>query len=212
MDSLVSELFERHHIAVLRFFRRLTGNPDLAENMTQEVLVHVVKGFCDYRPDGREAGWVFRIAQNVLADHYRRQRHLPSPLSDPEALAASSPPGQLLAFGVQEALNRLPEPERTAFLLREVAGLSYREVGAICQTTEAGVGSRLYRARRRLQHLLSGRLTSDSRREFTKDRPWTTIISRPCRVSSMEDPSTHRCSSRAWPIGKRRSTCLSGPR
>jgi RNA polymerase sigma factor (sigma-70 family) len=169
VHSLVSELFERHHVAVLRFFRRLTGNPDLAEDLTQEVFVRVVKGISDYHPDGRETGWVFRIARNVLADHYRRQPDRPSSLSDPEALAVSSPPGQLLAFGVQEALNRLPEPERTAFLLREVAGLSYSEVAAVCETSEDGVGSRLFRARRRLRQLLSGRLMSDSRRIFTKD-------------------------------------------
>jgi RNA polymerase sigma factor (sigma-70 family) len=112
---------------------------------------------------------LFQIARNVLVDHYRHQPERTASLSDEEAVAASSPPGQLLAFGLQQALDRLPEPERAAFLLREVAGLSYREVGALCETSEDGVGSRLFRARRQLKQLLSGRLALDALRTFTRE-------------------------------------------
>jgi RNA polymerase sigma factor (sigma-70 family) len=168
MESQASALFERYHLAICRFFRRLTGSRDLAEDLTQEVFVRVVKGLRDYRADGREAGWVFQIARHVLADHYRRRPEPPVSLADPEAATASGAAGQLLAFGLQQALDRLPDPERTAFLLVEVAGLSYREAGDVCETSDDGIGSRLFRARRQLRALLSDRLDLDARRPFKR--------------------------------------------
>ena len=168
MESTASDLFERHHVAIFRFFRRFTGDPDLAEDLTQEVFVRVVRGLAQYRPRGRETGWLFQIAKNVLADHHRHQPERSASLSDAEAVAAGSPAGQLVAFGLQEALDRLPEAERTAFLLREVTGLSYGEVAALCDTSEDGVGSRLFRARRLLRQLLSGRLSPEALRTFTR--------------------------------------------
>jgi RNA polymerase sigma-70 factor (ECF subfamily) len=158
MNALVSDLFERYHLAVFRFFRRLTENSDLAEDLTQEVFVRVLKGIREYQPQGREAGWLFRIARSVLVDHYRRTPQPGLALVDLEDADLCYPPGQLLAFGLQEALDRLPKSERSAFLFREVGGFSYSEVGALCDTTEDGVCARLFRARRRLRELLSGRL------------------------------------------------------
>jgi RNA polymerase sigma-70 factor, ECF subfamily len=168
MDSNASDLFERHHVAIFRFFRRFTGDPDLAEDLTQEVFVRVVGGFAQYQPRGRETGWLFQIARNVLSDHHRHRPERIVSLSDAEAVAARSPAGQLVAFGLQEALERLPEEERTVFLLREVAGLSYGEVAALCDTSEDGVGARLFRARRRLRQLLSGRLSLEGLRTVTR--------------------------------------------
>jgi RNA polymerase sigma-70 factor (ECF subfamily) len=68
-----------------------------------------------------------------------------------------------VAFGLQEAVSRLPEAEREVFLLRELAGLTYREIALVCETTEDGVWARLYRARNRLRGLLSGRLSLGTR-------------------------------------------------
>jgi RNA polymerase sigma-70 factor, ECF subfamily len=168
METTASDLFERHHVAIFRFFRRFTGDPDLAEDLTQEVFVRVVRGLAEYQPRGRETGWLFQIARNVLADYHRHRPERNVSLSEPEAVAVGSPAGQLIAFGLQEALDRLPEPERTAFLLREVTGLSYGEVAALCDTSEDGVGSRLFRARRRLRQLLSGRISLAALRTFTR--------------------------------------------
>jgi RNA polymerase sigma-70 factor (ECF subfamily) len=162
MKTTAADLFERQHVAIFRFFRRVTGNPDLAEDLTQDVFVRVVKALAEYQPRGRETGWLFQIARTVLVDHHRRRPEPSASLSAPEAVAAGSPAGQLVAFGLQEALGRLPEADRTVFLLREVTGLSYSEVAALCDTSEDGVGSRLFRARRRLRQLLSGRLSVDA--------------------------------------------------
>jgi RNA polymerase sigma-70 factor (ECF subfamily) len=157
-DTIAAEIFERHHIAVFRFFRRLTGRTDLAEDLTQEVFLRVVRGGEQYRVMGRETGWLFQIARRVLIDHHRQLSATTVSLSDTEPDQAVGPPAQLVAFGLQEAVSRLPDGERAAFLLREVGGLTYGEIANVCDTTEDGVSARLYRARARLRQLLSTRL------------------------------------------------------
>ena len=162
MGHTAAELFDRHALAVFRFFRRMTGNTDLAEDLTQEVFVRVVRGLHGYQARGREPSWVFRIAHTVLADHLRREGAVPvSVISLDDALdEPREEPSQLAALGFYEALGLLPRAEREVLLLRELGGLTYVELAQACETTEEGVRSRLYRARRLIKRVLSARLTA----------------------------------------------------
>jgi RNA polymerase sigma-70 factor (ECF subfamily) len=127
------------------------------------VFLRVVRGVQQYQTIGREAAWVYRIARHVLVDHQRKHAERPRSLTEADAGDAAGPPSQVVAFGLQEAVSRLPEAEREVFLLRELAGLTYREIALVCETTEDGVWARLYRARNRLRGLLSGRLSLGTR-------------------------------------------------
>ena len=109
---------------------------------------------------GRETGWLFQIARRVLIDHHRRHAEATVSLSDTEPDHASNPPAQIVAFGLQEAVDRLSDGERAAFLLREVGGLTYGEIADVCDTTADGVSARLFRARARLRQLLSTQISS----------------------------------------------------
>jgi RNA polymerase sigma-70 factor (ECF subfamily) len=66
------------------------------------------------------------------------------------------------AVAVRQALQQLAEIDRDVFLLREIAGLSYDELAAVCELTPDSVRSRLHRARAELRRLLAS--TIDSRR------------------------------------------------
>jgi hypothetical protein len=81
METTAADLFERHHVAIFRFFRRVTGNPDLAEDLTQDVFVRVVKALAEYQPRGRETGWLFQIARTVPLDQHRRRPEPGAPVS-----------------------------------------------------------------------------------------------------------------------------------
>jgi RNA polymerase sigma-70 factor (ECF subfamily) len=157
-NAVAAEIFERHHVAVFRFFRRLTGRTDMAEDLTQEVFLRVVKGAEHYHVMGRETGWLFQIARRVLIDHRRQHPGVTVSLTDTDPDQATGLPAQVVAFGLQEAVSRLPHGERAAFLLREVGGLTYGEIADVCDTTEDGISARLQRARARLRQLLSARL------------------------------------------------------
>jgi RNA polymerase sigma-70 factor (ECF subfamily) len=152
------ELFERHATEVYRYFRRMTRRPDLAEDLTQETFLRVVRGLHRYEAMGRETQWIFTIARHVLLDHVRTlDDHVVSAadVGDP-AVDAS----HVTAISFHEALAFVPRAEREMYLLREHAGLTYAEIARMCQTTEDAVRSKLLRARRAIKQVLARPVTA----------------------------------------------------
>ncbi len=166
MSTTASELFERHHVRVYRFFLRMTGSHDVAQDLTQELFLRVVRHLGRCTP-GREAPWMYQIARNLLIDYRRAQSNPPLPLAD--ALPPRTEAMQLVAFGLSEALRLLSDTEREAFLLREVNGLSYQELATACDTTQDNIRSRVCRARGRLKTLLTRRLSLDETKRRIQD-------------------------------------------
>ena len=148
-------MFDRHHPAVYRYLRRIVGDSGVAEDLTQEVFLRVVRGLGAYSHDGRAAAWVFQIARNLalnaLRDRGRRPvATQPEVVSEPSARAS-----QALTLDLDRALSTLPFDDRECFLLRELGGLSYAEIGAVCALTPDAVRSRIHRARLALREALA---------------------------------------------------------
>jgi RNA polymerase sigma-70 factor (ECF subfamily) len=166
MQTPPSELFERHHVKVYRFFLKMTGSRDVAQDLTQELFLRVVR-YVNRCTPGRELPWMFQIGRNLVIDY--RSEHADRPASLSDTHPAQTEPTQLVAFGLSEALGLLSEADREVFLLREVAGLSYPELAAACETTQDNVRSRVCRARCRLKVLLGGRLSADENKRRKHD-------------------------------------------
>jgi len=162
MGNTAAELFERHGLTVFRYMRRMTGSIDSAQDLTQEVFLRVVRGLHTYRVHGREESWVLRIAHSVLFDHTCRSDGSSVKLVplDEMPTEPQEGPSQLAALGFHEAVGLLPREDREAYLLRELGGLTYAELARVSETTEEAVRSRLYRARRQIKRVLSGRLVA----------------------------------------------------
>ena len=139
--------------AVRGYFHRALGRRDLAEDLTQEVFVRVVRSADRYDARGRDRAWVFTIAHHVLLDHFRQRA---AQLEEPgDVIERLVPATQELRASIEQALLRLPEDDRNVFLLAELAGLSYAEIAVTCNTTHAAVRSRVYRARLALRAALT---------------------------------------------------------
>jgi RNA polymerase sigma-70 factor (ECF subfamily) len=149
-----ARLFDRHHLAVFRFLRRVTGSPSLAEDLTQEVFLRVVRGLDGYDERSREVSWIFRIVRNVLVDRHRARARLPQDASLQDAAVVSRPATQVLTAILDEALARLPDEEREAFLMREVGGLGYHDIAEASGATPDAARMRIYRARLALRAAL----------------------------------------------------------
>jgi RNA polymerase sigma factor (sigma-70 family) len=67
--ALAARIFEQHGSAIRRYLRRLSGHADVANDLTQDVYVRVVRAAAQYEPRERERAWLFRIARNVFLDH-----------------------------------------------------------------------------------------------------------------------------------------------
>jgi RNA polymerase sigma-70 factor (ECF subfamily) len=151
-DGLAADLFARHGGPVRRYLRALTGSVELAEDLAQDVFVRVVRHADRYEPRERERAWLFRIARTTLIDHRRRLAARPA-AADGEVEPAM-PASQGLRLDLQRALAGLPEAEHEAFLLAEVAGLTYAEIAQTLELTVPAVRSAIYRARLALRATL----------------------------------------------------------
>lgn len=154
------QLFDRHHRAIFRFFVR-SGAGAGAEDLMQDVFLRALRlaGSRHDDPLRDPRAWLFRIARNLWIDHLRqRRRRAPreAPADfDPDRADTASGPAQDLQLRLDQALAALPAGEREAFLLREVGGLGYVEIGEITGATPAAVRSRIFRARRELRSALT---------------------------------------------------------
>ena len=145
-----ADLFERHHVAIYRYLLRMIGSRDAAEELTQEVFVRVLKGLESYEERDKERAWLFRIARNLRCDRTRQlhRQQTPMPL---EEIHLVEPQQQELRLSLIRVLATLKDDDREAFVLAEIAGFSYEEIAAICETSGAAIRSRIYRARMALR-------------------------------------------------------------
>ena len=151
MPDSPAELFERHHLVVYRYLLRMTGRGDVAEDLTQEVFVRVVRGADGYDERGQERAWLFSIARNLLIDFQRKRRREPVDAVEDMVNGDSDPD---VSLDIKRAIATLPETDREAFLLRVVVGLGHDEIAALVGATPASVRCRIYRARVALKAML----------------------------------------------------------
>lgn len=156
-----------HLDAAYTLARHLMRDRADAEDAVQEAYLRAFRYFDGFRGgDGR--AWLLTIVRNrcrTLALHRRRAaRDEPLDESVHGELPAGATPeagdGDVEVHGVTRpallrALARLPAPARDILLLREVHGLSYREIGTVVGVPVGTVMSRLARARERLRHALA---------------------------------------------------------
>jgi RNA polymerase sigma-70 factor, ECF subfamily len=156
-------IFERYQHLVYRFARAMTGSPDAAEDVTQEVFVVLIRELHRYQPERAVLStYLYGIARNVSRDRLRRDRRLLSFLTRSVMPTASIQPDDPFAnvaaaeigTEVRRALTRIPVKHREVVVLCDLHGLSYAEVASVLRTTTAAVRARLHRAR----HLLRQRL------------------------------------------------------
>jgi RNA polymerase sigma-70 factor (ECF subfamily) len=153
MADDTAALFAAHQRRLFKYFCRAVGGTETARDLTQDVFVRVSRTAIPVTSDGEVRAWLFRIARNLAIDHHREhlRRPEPSELTD-EAVRA---PSQDVDLAVNDALATLGDLDRDVFLMREVAGLGYDEIGRACGLTPDAVRSRIHRARLRLREDLA---------------------------------------------------------
>jgi RNA polymerase sigma-70 factor (ECF subfamily) len=145
---------------------RIVGNVDDAQDLTQETFIKALQRQDQIKDLGKAAHWLSRIASNTAIDFLRRHGRATfteiSDVSDPLTVDASESPERLLLRAEQSAelevgLQALSVRERTALLLRDVDGLSGKEVAEVLQCSEATVRSHIANARIKFRKFLQRR-------------------------------------------------------
>lgn len=142
----IGTLYDQHQDAVFRYLWARLGERQLAEDLTGDVFLRMLGALPNYRPNAPFRAWLYRIARNLLIDHYRKHaQHATLPLQQAEAQSApASDPSQtaehrLTVERVHHALARLEETQREVVTLRFLSDLSLQETAAALEKTEAAV-------------------------------------------------------------------------
>jgi RNA polymerase sigma-70 factor (ECF subfamily) len=150
-------LYRRHRSSLYRYLTRHTRDPEIANDLFQEVWSKVIASRSRYEPRAKFSTFLYRVAHNCFIDHCRRsssradnarvssedfdlENVLPAPAADlPDARAEHA---QTVAR-YRSALSSLPAEQRDAFLLYEESGLTLEEIGTITGVSMETAKSRL---------------------------------------------------------------------
>jgi len=163
-------LYGRHRQRLYRYLLRQVRDASLADECFQDTWQRVIAARAGWRPDASFATWLYRIAHNRLADHWRARHYRPPAPADADERAARIPdPGTpertLSEFEqrrqLQLALDALPPEQREVVLLRLEQELTLEEIGAITGVGRETVKSRLRYAMDKLRARLPADSTCD---------------------------------------------------
>ena len=167
------QVFRDHAPRVYNLARRMLGNDADAEDVTQDVLLQVVRKLNTFRGEANLGTWLHRVTVNAALAHRkkraRRQEHeLHDPLDlflqdghhagpvhpwsiTPQAVAEKKETARL----IEAAVGRLPEMYRDVYVLADVEGLPNGEIGDMLGLSVPAVKSRLHRGRLLMRNALA---------------------------------------------------------
>jgi RNA polymerase sigma-70 factor, ECF subfamily len=176
-------LVQRYQNRLLGVMTHLIGNPQEAEDLTQDAFLRVYRARKGYRPRAKFSTWLFTIANNLASNHLRGKGRNPTVQLDgigspndsqPMRPAADRLPGVVqtasaqlrqveLSQVIREALDELGDDQRLAVLLNKFEEMSYAEIADIMGRTEPAIKSLLARARMNLREQLEPYLLTGNR-------------------------------------------------
>jgi RNA polymerase sigma-70 factor (ECF subfamily) len=163
-DSAFNQIVLAYRRRVFGTISRLIGRPEDVEDVAQEVFLRLYYSLDQLRAAEVFEPWLYRLTVNAAYDYLRRRRRrhesLMSDLSEQQVIAADSAAGgkqeaeqrqaaEIREF-VDELLSEVSEEDRILLTLKEVEGLSLRELEQIYQINENALKVRLFRARQRV--------------------------------------------------------------
>lgn len=182
-EEAFEELLGRYSTKVHSLASRLTRNPEDAEEVLQDVFVTVYRKIAGFEGKSSFSSWLYRVTVNAAFMKLRKRRQDPalqledvllqnqnvSALNSPESayVDAESMRHEMLE-ALEQAIQKLPDDYRPVFILRDVDGLTSREVGKILDLTVPAVKSRLHRSRIMLKRKMQ-RFVGETRAQNTVD-------------------------------------------
>jgi RNA polymerase sigma-70 factor (ECF subfamily) len=152
-------LWNQHSPHVDAIVTRLAGDPDLAQDLAQEVWIQIFRALPSWRGDSKFSTWLHRVAVNRSLNALRRTRRLAaveSPIEEHTVTVAHDEGMRsMLAASITEACQQLAPGARTVFYLHDVEGYTHEEIASELGITAGGSKSQLFKARAKLRRLLA---------------------------------------------------------
>ncbi len=169
-ESIFHRLYDEYHQDVFQFLIYLVKNRSVAEDLSHEVYVRVLKSYDRFRGNSSEKTWLFSIAKNVAIDHFRkmavRDRHHFNAFEweNEQLISSEKSPEQFLELsedlrGLLHALELCTGDQKMVIVMRFFQELSVQETAQVLGWTEGKVKTTQHRA----IHALRARLNKEQK-------------------------------------------------
>jgi RNA polymerase sigma-70 factor (ECF subfamily) len=161
-EQAFTSLYRTYQAPVYRFALQMSGKAEIAEEVTQDVFMWLMRESRQYKPErGPLIAYLYGVARNYVMRHLERDRAYSASIDDPESDAADQAASGEDVLGeltrgeqiesLRKAILKLPAPYREVVVLCELHELDYTEAAGILGCPVGTVRSRLHRARTLLQ-------------------------------------------------------------
>lgn len=153
----VSLLFERYHKRIFNFLAQLSRDRELAEDLTQNVFLRVIRYHGSFREGNRFQSWIYQIARNVYMDHYQTAKNKRADFIDVERMKEhledrlEAEEQEEKEHRLRQSMAKLSEEQQELLVLTRFQHMKYEEVAAIMETTVANIKVKVHRAIARLR-------------------------------------------------------------
>jgi RNA polymerase sigma-70 factor (ECF subfamily) len=161
-------IVRKYQQPLLNYVGRMVGERELALDLTQDALVKAFVALRSYKPEYRFNTWLFRIASNLLVDHWRKKKlpttsiSAPGPDADCPAIDVPDDRPSVLERleaaearqKIETALAKIPAALREVFVWRHVSGLSYEEIAEIKDLPVGTIKNRVFQAKEMIRRKL----------------------------------------------------------
>ena len=152
------QVYQTYFKSVYLYIRRLSGDEHLAEEITSETFVQVMRSIGSFRGDCDLRVWICQIAKNTYYTHLKKQNRVAAldeeawlALADPAAPVEERLDAKEDAQRIRALLHTLPEPYKEVFMWRTLGELSFAEIGALYGKTANWACVTYHRARQQIK-------------------------------------------------------------
>lgn len=157
-ESAFSSLMVKHKDKVRNLVYLTLGDSDFVDDISQDVFISVYKKLGEFRFESKFTTWLYRITVNKCRDYLRKKKVRSIFVSIKDSETELSTGGQTenidIPALVRKGIKRLPEKLRIPLILRDIDGLSYKEIADQLDCEVGTVKSRIFRARESLKIIL----------------------------------------------------------
>ncbi len=144
---------------VMRVAYHVTYNQDVAEDICQDAFIRFYGSGISFKSLDEAKFWLIRVVKNLSINHVKRKMResasLEKVMRGPQVNPFKDGASELLlkesTAAVRKAVSELPEIYKTVIVLREYAGLNYKEIAGVLKISESNVKVRVHRARKELE-------------------------------------------------------------
>lgn len=156
-------LFERYNRPLYGFFYRLTYDQAVSEDLVQNVFMRIIKYRHTYKGDGKFSTWMYHMARNLFADHYRKEkkRGFKEDLSTTDKYISNDDHAEKVKIANEElsmldsAMKTMAEDKREILVMSKYQGMRYQDIADLLEISESAVKVRIFRALKALKEAYS---------------------------------------------------------